>query len=113
MNYYTMPGIKRGIDNASKGVHRSDLILEAVSTYFNISKWLLVNQNGRQAEKVYRRFVAIYLLRNDTNLTLKSVGKIFRRDHTSVIHAIADIEHRLSIDPYTISVIRAIRSQYM
>ena len=39
----------------------------------------------------------MYLLRRRTGLTLKEIGRMFHRDHTSIIHAIKTIDEVLSL----------------
>ena len=39
----------------------------------------------------------MYLLRKRTGLTLAEIGRIFHRDHTSIIHACQTIEEVLSL----------------
>lgn len=39
------------------------------------------------------RHIAMYLLLKNTNLTLKGIGEIFNRDHTTVINARVVIEN--------------------
>jgi len=46
---------------------------------------------------VKARFVAIYIIRKRTGLTLKEIGRLFHRDHTSIIHAVQTIEEVLSL----------------
>jgi len=46
---------------------------------------------------VKARFVAIYIVRKRTGLTLKEIGRLFHRDHTSIIHAVQTIEEVLSL----------------
>jgi chromosomal replication initiator protein len=43
------------------------------------------------------RFISMYLLRRRTGLTLKEIGRMFHRDHTSIIHAIQTIDEVLSL----------------
>lgn len=46
---------------------------------------------------VKARFVSIYIIRKRTGLTLKEIGRLFHRDHTSIIHAVQTIEEVLSL----------------
>ena len=49
---------------------------------------------------VKARFVSIYIIRKRTGLTLKEIGRLFHRDHTSIIHAVQTIEEVLSLRFY-------------
>lgn len=46
---------------------------------------------------VKARFIAIYIIRKRTGLTLKEIGRLFHRDHTSIIHACQTIEEVISL----------------
>jgi len=57
----------------------------------NISKALNVQVsdiigNKRQREIVTARMIAAATIRNNTQLTLKEIGSIFGKDHTSIIY---------------------------
>ena len=52
----------------------------------------------RNAELTLPRQVAMYLCRENTNLSTLSIGKLFGKDHSTVIHAIKKIEDKLKID---------------
>ena len=52
----------------------------------------------RSADIVYVRHLAIYLIRAYTDLSLKRVGKIFDRDHTTIIAACSGVEERIKND---------------
>ena len=57
----------------------------------NISKALNVQVsdiigNKRQREIVTARMIAVYTIKNNTYLTLKEIGHIFGKDHSSIIY---------------------------
>jgi chromosomal replication initiation ATPase DnaA len=43
------------------------------------------------------RFIAIYFIRNKTEFTLKTIGRMFQRDHASIIHALKTIRQVQSL----------------
>lgn len=45
------------------------------------------------------RHVAMYLARHHTPQSLPAIGRAFHRDHTTVIHALKEIEKRIGEDP--------------
>lgn len=45
----------------------------------------------RKNEVVSARFIAIYVVKKLTRLSLKSIGSVFNRDHSSIIHALAEV----------------------
>jgi chromosomal replication initiator protein len=76
-----------------------DDIKRAVAAHFNISVELLESKT-RKHEVVVPRQVAMYLAKQLTSLSLKSIGLHFGgRDHTTVLHSIQTVEGYLVTDP--------------
>ncbi len=70
----------------------SDVIIEEVCKYYNIENDSLRGQ-GRTKDTVLARQIAIYIIRNMTNLSLTEIGKDFDgRDHTTIMHSIGRVE---------------------
>ena len=70
----------------------SDVIIEEVCKYYNIDNDSLRGQ-GRTKDTVLARQIAIYVIRNMTNLSLTEIGKEFDgRDHTTIMHSISRVE---------------------
>jgi chromosomal replication initiator protein len=61
------------------------IIDTSAQVYGVIPKELL--EQTRRANVVIPRQIAMYLLRTDMSLSFPSIGKLFNRDHTTVIHA--------------------------
>lgn len=57
-----------------------------------------IKGNRRTANTVYVRHMAIYLIREYTDLSLNNVGKIFNRDHSTIISAYKGVEARIKND---------------
>lgn len=61
-------------------------IINTVTNYFNPPMERLYTKNRKRDVTVPRQ-VIMYLLRKNTSLSLKSIGQIFDRDHSSVCYA--------------------------
>lgn len=72
-------------------------VMIAVATTFGLPPLRLTGPR-RQQELVLARHVAMYLCRELTDSTLKEIGREFRRDHSSVTHAIRKIARRRKSD---------------
>jgi chromosomal replication initiator protein len=72
-------------------------IMTAVESHFNITTDDMIRK-CRRTEILYPRQVAMYLLAHYSCLTLKSIGVIFSKDHTTVIHSMEVIDDYLSYD---------------
>lgn len=68
-----------------------DLIIKEVAKYYSISKDKLSAAN-RSQEVVLPRQIGMYLVRQLTNYSLPEIGKVFSKDHTTVLHSIKKIE---------------------
>ena len=74
------------------------MVLDTVSSYFSIDKEVLIGRR-RDKETALARQVAMYLLREEANLTLKAVGQVLGgKDHTTVLHACIRIADQLNSD---------------
>lgn len=88
LNYYAAPGLKH-TDRIN-----ATIILEKVSKYFDVT---IPGMTGpsRNAKIVMARQIAQYLLRCELRMPLKAIGKLFNRDHSSIIHSIKHINGQL------------------
>ena len=88
----------------------SDVIIEEVCNFYNIDNSALRGQ-GRTKDTALARQVAMYLIREMTNLSLKEIGREFEnRDHTTVLHSIERVEKLKKSTPEITEVIKDIRS---
>ena len=69
----------------SKATYDADKIIEQVCKYFNISKNQLLSKSRKQ-EISYARQIAMYLLDNMLEMPYTSIGKLFGKDHSTVIY---------------------------
>ncbi|KAA3606394.1 MAG: chromosomal replication initiator protein DnaA [Calditrichaeota bacterium] len=85
-----------------------ELLQEVVSEELGITTNLL-KEKTRKQEVVYARQVAMYLSKELTNHSLKTIGLHFGgRDHSTVIHAVSSVEKLLETDPNTKSLVQGI-----
>ncbi len=85
-----------------KSAESEDNIIDKIFTYvskrYGVSKDSLKSQK-RNADIAYPRHIAIYLTRELTSLSQKSIAKIFaRKDHTTVYNSILVIEKKIKTD---------------
>ena len=90
-----LPNVSRAIDDMFKSegsaVPTPSLIISQVSKFYSIDETILrgTKKNKNTAEA---RQVAMYLIRQLTNLSLPDIGQEFSRDHSTVLHSIRKIE---------------------
>ena len=75
------------------------LLVDTCCIHFGVTRQQLFGKS-RLRERVEARHVTIYLMRKyNLFASLKMIGKYFKRDHTTVIHAINNINSLLETDP--------------
>ena len=96
-----LPNVSRAINDMFKvegnAVPTPALIISQVSRFYSIDESILRGtlKNKGTAEA---RQVAMYLIRQLTNLSLPEIGREFGRDHSTVIDSIRKVEMSLK-DP--------------
>lgn len=84
-------------------------ILHEVAKYFNIDQEKILSK-CRKKEHVHPRQIAMYLIKELTNIPLKSIGAHFGgRDHSTVIHSIQTIEDEREKNQITDKVIKKLK----
>jgi chromosomal replication initiator protein len=86
-----------------------EAVVEAVAAHYKVA---LKDLRGRARTKeiVLPRQVAMYLIREETSVSLVDIGQTLGgRDHTTVMHGIEKIERELTADPTLRSQMMAIR----
>ena len=104
INYFAYAGIAE----VKQPIITADKVVKAVEKYTEITLESIVLKS-RLAKYTRPRHILNYLLVVETNLTLSEVGKITKRDHTSVIHSKKTIENELSYDKNLQNIISKIR----
>lgn len=108
----TVDSIKRAISDVIRVgtfIPSTDSIISATANYFNMTTNDLIGQNRTKGVTEARQ-IAMYLIRTLTNLSLPDIGKLFNRNHSTVLVSIRKIESQMEKDPDLAAVIRDITS---
>ena len=113
INYFAYAGITFDVVGKIKPTLKDSekkvsIIIKAVEDFTDVKISEIV-MRSRIAKFTRPRHILNYLLVVETNLTLSEVGKITKRDHTSVIHSKKTIENELSYDKNLQNLISKIR----
>ena len=103
--------LKDIISSDNKREVTPELILDIVSDHFGVS---IADLKGgkRNAEIVFPRQIAMYLIRNMTETSLKAVGVILGgKDHSTIKHGIEKIENELQSDETLSNTINIIKKK--
>ncbi len=79
----------------STGGERMETIIRSTAGYFNVTVGDIISPR-RDRKIINARFVAIYLCKSRTTLSLPRIGYRFgRRDHTTILHAVRAVEKHI------------------
>ncbi|MCD8377097.1 MAG: chromosomal replication initiator protein DnaA [Oscillospiraceae bacterium] len=91
-------------------VPSSDLIIQEVCKFYTVEEAALRGKSRVKNTTVARQ-VAMYLIRNMTNMSLTEIGRLFdNRDHTTALHAINMIEKRMKDDSSLTEIVKDIKA---
>lgn len=95
----------------SKSKISEQKILNIVSSYYNLSVYQITGKI-KTGQIVNARHIAIYLIRNLLDVSLKQIGEAFsNRDHTTIMHSINKVEQMLKDDKETRVVIEELKKR--
>ena len=89
--------IEKATQNLSKRVNEAQ-ILKAVAEFFNVEIQDMIGHNRRK-EIVEPRQIAMYLLRDISELSYPYIGEKMGRDHTTAIHSYKKINYEINKNP--------------
>ena len=102
-------------DDKPEPIKIDEIIVEVAKTY-NVSPTDILS-NRRTASLVLARQVAMYIARETTELSYKSIGESFAKDHTTVLYNVNKIEEFLRDRPYqkelVVDIIKNLKSRKM
>ena len=93
----TIDSIKRAISDVIRVgtfIPSPDSIINATANYFNMTAADLTGVNRTKGVTEARQ-ISMYLIRTLTNLSLPDIGKIFNRNHSTVLVSIRKIESQI------------------
>ena len=93
----TIDSIKRAISDVIRVgtfIPSPDSIINATANYFNMTAADLTGVNRTKGVTEARQ-ISMYLIRTLTNLSLPDIGKIFNRNHSTVLVSIRKIESQM------------------
>lgn len=89
--------INKAVQNTAKHVTDAQ-ILKAVADFFNLTVEDIISHTRRK-EIVEPRQIAIYLLRDISDLSYPYIGEKLGRDHTTAIHSYEKVNKEINKDP--------------
>jgi chromosomal replication initiator protein len=90
-------------------------IQDEVADFYGIGREQMRRPDGEGAREPrisHPRQVAMSLARELTKLSLPAIGRLFNRDHSTVIHAIKAVEKRAAVDPLLEMELEVLRERF-
>jgi chromosomal replication initiator protein len=82
-------------------------ILEEVARTYNLTAGDLLSRN--QSKNIsHARKAAMYIIREIKQMTLLEIGKLFEKDHSSVVYSLKSFTNAVEHDPHELSVVNDI-----
>ncbi len=91
--------IKKVVDDSTPEPIRLEKIVGEVARSYNVSE-ADIYSNRKTSQLALARQVAMYIVREMTDLSYKAIGEHFGRDHTTVLYNFKKIENFLKDKPY-------------
>ena len=86
-------------------------IIDMVAAHFGLTRAQLVGARGT-SRVAQARHVAMYMCRRELGANAVALGRLFRRDHTSVIHACKKIAARIAENPAFAAEVAALAASW-
>lgn len=99
--------IKKTLQDSIEYVPTADDIIAEVSRYYGIASDVITGSSQNKTA-VAARQMAMCLIRRLTSLSTPEIGRIFGRDHSTVIYSIKQIEKKIPSDPSLSGTVRDI-----
>ena len=108
----TINSVKRAIKDVTQlgvFVPTPETIISETSRYYGIEEEAL---QGRQRSKntAIARHVSMYLIRNLTSMSLEDIGKLYEKNHSTVLYSIRKVEDLIKTDTELAAAVRDITS---
>ncbi len=90
----------------------ADRIIDKVARYYSVKPEFLLSKK-RDAIYSQPRHVAVYLIRTHTNMSFPAIGKVFQRDHTTMMNSFEKITEELKNNPAMEVTVKELEKQIM
>ena len=110
----TMDLVHQAFDNEVVKDHKESLspekIISTTASYYNLAPSQLTSK-VRINQITFARQIAIYLCRELLDIPFSQIGKIFSRDHSTIMSSVQKVENLLKDDNQTIHAINQLKDQ--
>ena len=90
--------VREAVIKNNEAIPTPEAIIAEVSRFFGYNDSVL-RGTSRSRQVVNARNISMYMIRNITGLSTIEIGKIFARDHSTVVHSLDQVSAKLQSDP--------------
>lgn len=111
ISYYALPGLKPQKRVAKVDIIQQEKVIEVVCDHFGTTMEKL-QRNNRYAETVLARSTLIHFLHLYTSLNKAQIGRLLKKNHTTVIHSLKSFENRIDVEDHVRNHVDAIKEKF-
>lgn len=89
--------VREAVVKNNESIPTPDAIISEVARFFGYDE-AVIRGTGRSRQIVNARNIAMYLIRNITGLSTIEIGKIFNRDHSTIVHSLDQVNAKIQSD---------------
>ena len=86
------------------------IIIRVVAGFFRVGVAEMTSPDRRK-RLIEPRWMAVHLARVMTHATTTDIGRAFKRDHSTIVHALHNVDRQLRTDPAKEKVMRRLRER--
>lgn len=86
------------------------LITEVVCEHYNLSRGAITCES-REGRLVEARHIIFYLTKNITTAAVTKIGRLFRRNHGTVVNALKNVSNRMETERAFKDLVEALRAK--
>lgn len=111
ISYYALPGLKPVKRIAKVDIVEQEKIIEIVCDHFETTLGKL-QRKSRYAETVLARSTLMHFLYKYTSLNKAQIGRLLKKNHTTVIHNLKSFEDRIEIEDHVRGHVDMIKQKF-
>lgn len=89
-----------------------DIVFKELEEHFLVDSDYILNKT-RKREYVWARQLGMFIISKHTKISLSDIGRMYNKDHATVIHAKRVIEEQMEVSKKTKSEVKSIESKIL
>ncbi len=85
------------VDKQAKVLTQDDII-DVVYDFLQVDRATMLQKNRKQ-ELVKARYITMYMLKEFADMSYSKIGKLFKKNHTTVMHGVDGVKGQMEVNP--------------